>query len=270
MKPLIANNNNRAVVSMHSFAHGSPWKRPVVSWLYSLTIDKYIDKAIFLSPFAMNCFVGINKLKKKNKVVHIPFNLPPLSTQYDRADDGILATDKYNIVYLAQFHPHKGHEKYLPAIIRFVKENPDARVYFFGDGCRREAVIDKIKTAGAESQIFCPGRIPRNIVPSILEKSSAALVLSANETFGHCILEPMMMGVPTVSTRIGCGEYLIQDYVNGIGISGPGDIYNALSALKNSPELGERLTKNGKRIVNTFYEYENMLDAYFELYNNLS
>lgn len=269
MKRLIKKDNIKTVVSMHSFAHGSPWKRPMVSFLYSFTINRYIDKAIFLTPFAMNCFTGIKKLKKKGKIVHIPFNIPPLTTQYSDLDDGILDRGKFNAVYLAQFHPHKGHEKYLPAIIRFAKENPDARIYFFGDGVRRQAVIDQIKSLGADGQIFCPGRIPRNIVPSILEKTSAALVLSENETFGHCILEPIMMGVPTVSTRVGCGEYLIQDYINGIGINSPADLYKALTLLKNTPELGRQMAENGKRMVESFYKYQNMLDAYFELYDSL-
>ena len=266
---LIENNDIKTVVSMHSFAHGSPWKRPIISFLYSFIINKYIDKAIFLTPFAMNCFTGIKKLKRAGKIVHIPFNIPPLDIQYNIIDDGILEKEYFNIVYLAQFHTHKGHEKYLPAIFRFVKEHPEARVYFFGEGIRRNAVIEQIKNNQAERQIFCPGRIPRNIVPSILKKTSAALVLSGNETFGHCILEPMMMGVPTVSTRVGCGEYLIQDYVNGIGINSPKDLYNALSLLKNTPELGKLLAANGKQMVETFYRYENMLNAYFQLYKSL-
>lgn len=267
-KELLKQDKIKGAVTIHSFSNGN-WKRSIVSCIYSKYINKYIDKAIFSSPFAINHFTGSRKLMKKGKIAHIPFNLPPLATQYEKTDDGILNPDQYNIVYLANFFKNKGHEKYLPAIIRFAKENPDARIYFFGDGVRRQAVIDQIKSLGADGQIFCPGRIPRNIVPSILEKTSAALVLSENETFGHCILEPIMMGVPTVSTRVGCGEYLIQDYINGIGINSSADLYKALTLLKSTPELGRQMAENGKRMVESFYKYQNMLDAYFELYDSL-
>lgn len=268
-KELLKRDNIKGVVTVHSFSNGN-WKRPIVSFIYSLYIARYVEKVIFLSPFAINHFNGSSRLKRQGKVVHIPFNLPPLSEQYEKIDDNILESDRYNIVYLANFFKNKGHEKYLPAILRFVKENPDVRVYFFGEGVRRQAVISKILKNNGDKQIFCPGRISRDFVPSILEKAAAALVLSENETFGHCILEPMMMGVATISNRVGCGEYLIQDYINGIGINSATDLYKALTLLKSTPELGTQMAGNGKQMVDTFYLYENMLDAYFQLYKSLS
>ena len=267
-KELLKQDNVKGITTVHSFSNGN-WKRPIVSYIYSKNIHKYINKAIFLSPFAIKHFYGNKRLKRQGKIIHIPFNVPPLDCQYGEIEDNLLDPNNYNVIYLANFFKNKGHEKYLPAIFRFVKEHPEAQVYFFGEGIRRNAVIEQIKANQAERQIFCPGRIPRNIVPSILKKTSAALVLSGNETFGHCILEPMMMGVPTISTRVGCGEYLIQDYINGIGINSPKDLYNALSLLKNTPELGKLLATNGKQMVETFYRYENMLNAYFQLYKSL-
>lgn len=268
-KKLLERDNIKSVVTIHSFSNGN-WKRPIVSFIYSRYISRYVEKAIFLSPFASNCFLGSGRLKRQGKVVHIPFNLPLLSGQYEKIDDGILESNRYNVVYLANFFKNKGHEKYFPAIVRFVKENPDVRVYFFGEGVRRQAVIDRIKASKVSDQIFCPGRVPRNMIPSILSKSRTTLLLSKSENANHAAIESLMMGVPHISTRVGASESFIQDYINGIGIDGPADLYKALTLLKSTPELGAQMAENGKRMIETFYLYENMLDAWFRLYKSLS
>lgn len=267
-KELLKRDNIKGVVTVHSFSNGS-WKRPIVSFIYSRYISKYISKVIFLSPFACNQFSGSKSLNRQGKVVYIPFNLPPLTTQYEKSEDGILDASKYNIVYLANFFKNKGHEKYLPAILRFVRERPDARVYFFGEGVRRQAVIEKIKTAGADQQVFCPGRVPRRMIPSILSKSQATLLLSKSENANHAAIESLMMGVPHISTRVGASEYFIQDYVNGIGINGVESLYKALVFLKDAPEQGRKMAAVGREMVKVFYSYENMLNAYFELYKSI-
>lgn len=267
-KELLKRGNIKGVVTVHSFCNGN-WKRPIISFIYSRYISRYISKVIFLSPFACNQFSGSKSLKRQGKVVYIPFNLPPLTAQYEKSEDDLVDPSNYNIVYLANFFKNKGHEKYLPAILRFVRENPDARVYFFGEGVRRQAVMDKIKRAGADQQVFCPGRVPRCMVPSILSKSRATLLLSRSENANHAAIESLMMGIPHISTRVGASEYFIQDYVNGIGIDDVDGLYKALVFLKNSPEQSRKMAAVGKEMVKAFYAYENMLNAYFQLYKSI-
>jgi glycosyltransferase involved in cell wall biosynthesis len=267
---LLKNYKNKvaALVTIHSFQNGN-WKKNLVSFIYSRIILKYITKAIFLSPFAWKNFNGSKRLFKRGKIIHIPFNLPNFEVQYTNDDDKILNKNDFNIVYLANFTKNKGHEKYFEGIVRFVKEYPDVNVYLFGEGKRKKCVLKKIKKAGIENNMFCPGRVERKFVPSILKKTSIALNLSGSENAGHALIEPMLQGVSVIATRVGPGEYLIQDGINGIGISNNVDLYLALKLLKTNSELRKELGINAKTIVNELYDYKKMIKAYKNLYTEL-
>lgn len=267
-KPLLNKYKNKisGIVTIHSFRNGT-WKRRFTSFIYSKVILKYIDKAIFLSPFAWKNFCGSSKLFKKNKISHIPFSLPAFNDNIE--EDNILDTEDFNITYLANFTKNKGHERFLNGLIRFVNENKDTKVYFLGEGVRRNPVIEKIKQAGLSNNILCPGRIDRKFVPSVLKKTSISLVLSGSETAGHTITEPMMAGLPLISTRVGFGEYLVQDGINAYGISTPDELYWVLKKLKDTPELREEIGNNAKKIVSELYDYNRMIKAFINLYKEL-
>jgi glycosyltransferase involved in cell wall biosynthesis len=267
-RKLIKKYKSGTIVTINSFSHGT-WKRNIASFIYTTVILRYIDKAIFLSPFAWKTFTGSSLLFKKGKIAHIPFNLPRLEDQYIHEDETILDENDFNIVYLANFTKHKGHERFLNGIKLFLKEFTDVKIYFFGEGKRKAILLKKIKDAGLEKNIFCPGRIPRKLVPSILKKSSIALIFSGTETAGHTIIEPMMMGIPVISTRVGFGEYLIQDGINAIGISTNNDLYLALKRLKNDSILRKELGTNAKTMIHEFYKYDRMIKAYIDLYASL-
>jgi glycosyltransferase involved in cell wall biosynthesis len=267
-KPLIKRYKDKvaSIVTIHSFQNSS-WRKNIVSLIYARLILKYINKVIFLSPFAWKSFLGSRLLFKKGKIVHIPFNLPSFETRIE--EENILNDKDFNIVYLANFTKNKEHEKFLGGIIQFAREYNDVKIYFFGEGVRRSHVMDKIKRVSLNNNILCPGRVERKFISSILKKTSVALVFSSSETFGHTITEPMMMGIPVISTRVGCGEYLIQDGINGFGISNCNDLYAALKQLKSNSELRKEMGNNAKAIVNELYDYNRMIKAYINLYESV-
>ena len=84
------------------------------------------------------------------------------------------------------------------------------------------------------------------------------------------ILESLAYGLPLVSTKI-CGvEELIKNKVNGILVDQRDEISmaNELKELINNRTLRERLSKNGRKIIETKYNIEKLNGDLIDLYNN--
>lgn len=268
IKSLLKDKKVKVVTTIHAFANGIPYKRPIVSSIYSYLINRYVDKAIFLSPFAIRSFWGAKFLFRRGKIVHIPFNLK-YSQEVIYPDNSYFDLEKFNIIYLANFTKNKGHERFLSAIIKVCQENPNVRFYFFGEGERREDVLSKVKKARCEKQIFCPGRISYDDVRRVLQVANVALNLSASENAGHAAIEPMFYSIPLIATRVGSAEYLLQDYITGYGVSSPNELYEKLQYVLNHYDAALKVASEAKKIAMTVFDYEKMIQAYFELYENL-
>lgn len=268
IKSLLRDKKVKVVTTIHAFANGIPYKRPIVSSIYTYLINKYVDKAIFLSPFAIRSFWGANFLLKRGKIVHIPFNLKYSQEKKD-SENRYFDLDKFNIIYLANFTRNKGHERFLYAIIKFCQENANVRFYFFGEGERRKDILAKVKKAKCEEQIFCPGRISYSDVENVLQYADVALNLSASETAGHAAIEPIMYSIPLVATRVGLAEYILQDYITGYGVSSPNELFEKLQYVYTHYDHSRKVAMEAKKIATTIFDYEKMIEAYFELYENL-
>ena len=73
-----------------------------------------------------------------------------------------------------------------------------------------------------------PGRVHRAAMPSIMSNCSCAIVTSSEETFGHNILEPLVYGIPVITTDVGIASDLVYNQLNGIILYSPDDLVNQL------------------------------------------
>ena len=265
LKPLLRLPKVKSLVTVHSFAHGVWWKRPVVSLAYAVGVLRYVNKIIFTCPYSKNLFWGHGLLENAGKILHIPFALADSSTPNAESKECV-----FRCVYLANFFPHKQHEKYLGAVIRFCKKHKNAFFEFLGEGPCRRSVLKKVVAAGVSDRILCPGRLPRNEAMNRLRTADVALALSASETFGHNSVEPAMMGIPVIATRVGAAEYFIQDFVNGFGISNPEELYSALEFLHSNPEMRRSMGRRIRAMAERTFDYSAMIQALFSAYKALA
>ena len=119
------------------------------------------------------------------------------------------------LIYLAQFHKHKRHLEIIDALSPLMKSFPSLKVYFFGDGVLFDKVQSVVSRLNLEENIYLPGRIERKYVPWVLQNSTASIVISDVETFGHNILEPLFYGSPVISTDVGIAREVVHDFESG-------------------------------------------------------
>ena len=270
----------RLVVTTHSFRHGT-WKRypmaVVQAWLYS----RYVDMVIFQCPYAARLFIFGKRLFEKGKACIIPLgcesvevaeNIPSSVTEMGLApiltDDGV-----FKFVYLAGFGKVKNHDWLIRAVEPVMKRNPAARLLLLGPATeeRRKDLSEQIKAMGLENQIITPGKVPRIDVPWVLKHCDCAVVPSKSETFGHTFVEPMMYGIPVLGTRVGVGEYAIQDYQTGICFSlGAYDsIRNAMEFVMKSKDRTRRMGERASELASGLFTHRRVAIAHVAMYRQL-
>jgi glycosyltransferase involved in cell wall biosynthesis len=244
---------------------------------------KYVDYVVFQCPYAARRFVGGGWLLDHNRGGYIPLGVEAFSEELmtTRPTEAVgcpdireLLEEKgwFNFVYLAEIRPGKGQSWLLDALRPVLEKNPKARMFFLGGGRELlDAFRLKVAGYGLENQVICPGVIPRQYVPWVLAHCNAGLIPTRSETFGHCFSEPAMAGIPILGTRVGAGEYLIQDMVTGIGFT-----YGNSEALRESAQFfishKEDVKKMGETLrdaVKTEFLHEKIANAYMMLYARL-
>lgn len=270
------------VVTTHSYRHDDPLRRVPMSafqyWLYS----HYTDMVVFQCPFAARMFFGGGRLLSKGHGCIIPLGCEsnmklgkecPEIVRERKLEAGFTDAKLRRFVYLAGFRPGKKHIWLIHALAGFLKKHPEVRVYFCGrlEGRTAEDVLHVIAVLGLADQIICTGQIPRDDVPWVLGHVDAAIVPSAAETFGHNFIEPMMAGVPVIGTRVGVGEYAIQDYRTGLGFSlrDPGSVVSAVSYFVDHPDFVTEMGAYASRLAHEEFSHTSVAMALARVYERL-
>lgn len=123
-----------------------------------------------------------------------------------------------------------------------------------GTGYRRE-VEKMILDAGLSDEIRLLGAVTQERVLAELKRADGFVLASLHEPLGVVYMEAMACGLPTIGTRAGGVEELIEDGVSGRLVP-PGDgeaLAGAMQEIMNGPALAARLGTGGRaRIVSNF------------------
>ena len=270
----------KIVYSVHSFRNAS-WRRLPYSWLLSYRLSRYVDYSLFLSPFAVSRFARADRLLRSGRAGVMPLGVEedtvPRVPRPGEIHPDLMSTlaepGAFRFIYLAAFKPGKGQEWLVEAAGPVLRRHRNARIILAGWG--DETLRRRITVAAARHniapQILMPGPISRDLIPWLLEHCEAGVVPSRSETFGQCIVEPMIAGLPVVGTRTGVGEWLLMDYHTGIGIEygdGPG-LARAIAYLVTHPGAAATMGRNAASTVRAVLGWRDVGACHFRLYSAL-
>lgn len=191
--------------TIHYIWNDKPIKRFLISLLLSFTSNIFVYRTFSSSPYLKNHF-------KKYKLN--TFNLP-LGFEIKNINSNVKNVSGLKIIYLAVFRPSKGHFWLIQSLAPLIKVNSDIVLTLPGEGEFLGKCKDLVKQLGLENNIIFPGFLDRKRVEEYLKQSNLAIVPSKSETFGLCIVEPMLYGIPVISTKTGIAPDLIKDGYNG-------------------------------------------------------
>ncbi len=170
---------------------------------------------------------------------------------------------------VAKLWEGKGHETILEAAPQVIKEIPDVKFLFVGEGYLREKLETQVRELGLSNNIIFTGF--RADIPEITATFDLALLVSLFEGMGRVLLEAMVMRKPVVATKVGGIVDVVRDGETGILVP-PGDadaLAKAIVTLLKDEELARRMGEAGRKRIDERFTARTMVERITEVYEEL-
>jgi glycosyltransferase involved in cell wall biosynthesis len=245
-------------------------KRRLIAYKIAM---KFADKIISVSEATKTWSIKKRGISPE-KLVTIPYgvdlqkyNLNPASEK--RKELGVSSgTILFGTV--ARLHKQKGHVYLIKAVKDVVKEIPNVKFVFIGDGELREELEEQVnKLKIADNFLFLGFRYDVN---ELLKTLDVFILPSLYEGLPNVILEAMACGRPVIATSVDGSPEAIENNVTGILVPPRDPVFlkQAISQLAKNKKLRESMGKEGRYRVEKYFslrgqleKFENMYDKFF-------
>ncbi len=174
------------------------------------------------------------------------------------------------IVLVGNMHGDvKGHAVLIAAAETVVREFPDVRFLFAGDGEQRKEFEEQVASLGLAKNFSFLGR--RNDVPRILSCCDIGVLPSHAEGLPNAVLEYLAAGLPTIASRVGGNVEIIQEGKTGLLVppDEPSALASALLRFLRDPSFAAELGRNGRSFVSAEFSFERMIEKTDQMYTEL-
>jgi glycosyltransferase involved in cell wall biosynthesis len=184
------------------------------------------------------------------------------------------------IIHQGQFGDKRGSYQLLDAMKIIVQEVPDVKCiivgeYVYGD---EQEYKDAIGAAGLSDAMDVYGWIPFDEVPAYVAVSRVGLILfqpiGLSHTYGmpHKMFDYMREEIPQVAPDFAIEvAQVVREADCGVlvDVTSPEEIAEAIVGLLKDPDEARRLGRNGRRIVETKYNWEQDEKKLLEVFASL-
>jgi glycosyltransferase involved in cell wall biosynthesis len=169
---------------------------------------------------------------------------------------------------------HKGHEDLVKAAPIILSEFPNAKFLLIGSGWgpageeHMQEVKELVQRLGLQSSVIFPGY--RADANRILREANVAVQASLNENLGG-IIEALLMGCPTVATRVGGMVDAVMDGETGVLVcpGDPDDLARGIKQMLRDPERARAMGRAGRELMLGRFTLQRTASDLAELYNHL-
>ncbi len=165
--------------------------------------------------------------------------------------------DRDNIVgYIGRLSPEKGVPALLSAIPAVLKDRPDARFLFIGDGPLRGRLRQFIADNGLGGRVEAVDWVSHDDLPRYFNELKLLVLPSCTEGLPNVILEAMACGTPVLTTPVGAIPDVVIDSVTGfiISDSSPEKIAKNILRALDYPWTGD-IIDNARSLIDKDYAY---------------
>lgn len=182
------------------------------------------------------------------------------------------------VVFSGTLTPKKGIYELIKAVllllnrgveVTLIVNGKDSINYKTGHSVKSE-LVGLIPEEYNKNFIF-NGHVTRNELICHYKYSKAAIFPSFAEAFAFAPMEAMATGIPTIYSRKGSGEELINDKEDGLLIdpSSEESIAQAIVYLLDNPEKSTQIGINGKAKIELHFSKETMTTKTLKFYNQI-
>lgn len=188
-----------------------------------------------------------------------------LSESDFRAKLGLRPSD-FVVTMAARFDPVKGHERLVGMLPDLLKNIPNLKIVFAGDGELRRPVERLAKKLEVSSAIRFLGQ--RSDVFKIFKVSDAAVLPSYHEGMPLTVLEAMACRLPVVGSDVVGIRDLVKDGGNGylVDFNDEAEVAKVLRQLGRSAVLRRRMGERGRQFVEQNFGMGKFVDSTLNVY----
>jgi glycosyltransferase involved in cell wall biosynthesis len=231
------------------------------------------DKVICVSG-AIRDFILANEHLREEKTVVIHNGIrDPATGGFNRAallDSLGIPHDAPVIGSVASLTENKGHACLLRAFYSVLKDFPDVRLLFLGDGPMRANLQGEVARMGIRDRVIFLGN-QRNVFPFVALFDIFTLASLYREGLSVAIVEAMALGKAVVASRLQGITEVVQDGKNGILVT-PGDeegISRAMTTLLLNKDMRREMGEAGRTIYLEQFRIEHMMAQVEGIYETI-
>jgi glycosyltransferase involved in cell wall biosynthesis len=215
-------------------------------------------------------YPGLNRKKItliRNAIPHDEYYFPEHRNEC-RRELG-LSSDSIALGYAGRIQKVKRIDILLEAFNQISRVYSNTYLVVVGDGVLRSHMESYANTLGISDRIIWTGF--RKDVHRILAAIDIYVQTSSNEGLSLSILEAMAARKPVVATDVGGNSEIVKNGITGFltangSVAG---IVNAVSNLIDNPELRNRLSLAGLKLIQTDFSLPSMVGGYLDLYQTI-
>lgn len=215
------------------------------------------------------------RFSKVNSNVDVIYNFSEFEAKEDDK-----TKKEYDVIYQGGISIERGALNLVKAINIAKKKQQDIKMVFVGtfdDEGTKNTIFKYIEDNNLSDNIKYIGRVPHQEVENYIRKSKMGVVaFLPYPRYAKNIpikqFEYMSCGVPVIGGYLPSVKRFVTAYNSGIIVdpTDPKDIANAILKLLDDPELCLKLGRNGIKAVKESYNWGNMENKLFSIYDKLN
>jgi glycosyltransferase involved in cell wall biosynthesis len=161
---------------------------------------------------------------------------------------------------IARLFELKGHEYVIQAAPEIVKEFPNVRFLFVGNGNLREELEAEIARRGLQQNFVFTGLVSPDEVPRYTALMDILVHLSLREGLPRTVVQALAAGVPAIGFALDGTPEVIKTGETGILCQAENieEVKQAILKLLRNPQQAREMGQNGRRFVQERFDWPRM------------
>ena len=172
------------------------------------------------------------------------------------------------IINIGRFDDNKNQEYLIRIFIDLKKYIPNAKLFLFGEGERKNNLIKWVKSLSLDKDIFFMGW--KSNIEEYIKRADLLIHTSKYESFGNIIIEALACGTPVLTSAYGLVLCQIKDVINNCKFLQTCYVEDekcfltkALKILKTRPSVEEKISIS--KIVQEYFSIEKISQNYLNI-----
>jgi glycosyltransferase involved in cell wall biosynthesis len=270
-----AGHRSRKVAMIAAMGHKRRSSLP--SRAGALLLNHFVDVVVAQCQAEHQRMIGLGVHENKLQIIFTPLDcanflshLPAIPAEIQKTRLLSQVPEGRRILgFFANLQPSKRPDLLLLAFAQLSQDFAGWDVVIAGEGSEREACEALAQKLAIRSRVHFLGRVPNSDVVGLLSICDAVAHCSSAETFGYSMIEPLLLGKPTVVTRIGVGHELEAD--RQAVVVDPDNLPEFVEGLRrvmNPDEEVRKMVDSGIGYVKSKYDIHPIVDRLIEVYSS--